>query len=112
MARVLPSFSNRSKVHAPQSPSLQPILDPVRPVLRRKSRMLVWMGTAVTSTGVPLMTMISGQAVDIFVIEVAGGCVADGGEPLRTIGCHPDGVAGGDGVVGFFESIDAVPGEH
>lgn len=74
--------------------------------------MLVWMGTPVTSVGVPLMTMISGQAVDIFVVEVAGGNVTDGGEPLRTVRCHPDCIASGHGVVGVFEPINPVSRKH
>ena len=53
-----------------------------------------------------------GDAVDVFVVEVGGGLVSDGGEPLRAIGSHPNGVARVDRVVFFFEAIDAVATEH
>ena len=53
-----------------------------------------------------------GNAVDVFVVEVGGGFVADGSEPLRAIGSHPNGVAGVDRIVFFFEAIDAVATEH
>ena len=53
-----------------------------------------------------------GNAVDVFVVEVGGGFVADGGEPLRAVGSHPNGVAGVDRIVFFFEAIDTVAAEH
>ena len=53
-----------------------------------------------------------GDAVDVFVVKVGGGLVANGSEPLRAVGSHPNGIARMHGIVFFFEAIDAVATEH
>ena len=117
MARGGRPGSNSSTVQAPQSPSLQPVLEPVRPEKRRNSNRFWWSGADETSTGSPLMVIkadneASGHPVDVFVIEVRGRDVPDGREPLRTVGCHPDRIPGLDRIIRTLQPIDALAGQH
>ena len=38
--------------------------------------------------------------------------MADGGEPLRAVRCHPNRIASGDGIVAFLQAVDALSGKH